>query len=330
MTADVTTGETIIYRLLNGLLRFPKVETVCLSLCIACYPAMIAAEGTKTQPLPDPIESQDDYQSRLWRIEGSNNNPDLPVSWLFGTLHVEDTDVLALFDPVQTLLDQTERLVIEVDTSDLTRQEYESHLRLPIDGSLRDIIGDSLFERTIDAIAETGMSETELDRYRPFAPIFILVSPQRKTGLYLDEKIRRIAIARNKEITGLETLEEQMQILGGLSNADQISLLSYAIDSKDALQDDIKALIEEYKNGELGKLLELSRRQMNPPDKLLARRVERRLLSDRNKIMTERLVPLLEEKSNFIAVGAAHLPAADGIIELLRSKGYWLVPQPEL
>ncbi len=50
------------------------------------------------------------------------------------------------------------------------------------------------------------------------------------------------------------------------------------------------------------------------------------LISDRNHIMAERAVPIIDKGNAFIAVGALHLPGKDGIIELLRTKGYRVTP----
>ncbi|HEY7840695.1 MAG TPA: TraB/GumN family protein [Gammaproteobacteria bacterium] len=47
-----------------------------------------------------------------------------------------------------------------------------------------------------------------------------------------------------------------------------------------------------------------------------------RLLTGRNRIMVERMLPLVESGDAFVAVGAMHLPGADGILALLRERGF--------
>jgi len=269
-------------------------------------------------------DEDSEYHSRLWKIEDLENLDDgkQPVSWLFGTLHVENPEILKLVDPLVLYIDQSDRLIIEVDTLELKRRNYEEHLYLPDEESLQDIIGEKLFQSTLEALQPNGMTATALDRYRPFAPILALASPETKTGLFVDEKIRRLASVRDKEIVGIETLSEQMNIFTGMSNEDQIELLRYAVQTHDDFESDLERLIEKYQLGDIGGLLELSRAQMSPPDPMLARRFEQRLLFDRNKIMVSRLIPMLEEQSNFIAIGAAHLPGEAGVIELLRERGY--------
>jgi len=275
-----------------------------------------------------PVENGAEYNSRLWRIEGDGEHGSHPVSWLFGTLHVENPEILKLADPLVFYLDETEQLILEVDTTALTRRSYEKHLFLEDDKSLREIIGIELFERTLNALAKNGMTAGALDRYRPFAPILALASPESRTGLFLDEKIRRLASVRNKEITGIETLTEQMSILGNMSEQDQIALLDYAVQTHADFDSDLQKLVDIYRQGDVGELLESSRKQMNPPDPLLAARFEKRLLFDRNQVMVERLLPMLKEKSSFIAIGAAHLAGKHGVIALLRQQGYRVLAVP--
>lgn len=50
------------------------------------------------------------------------------------------------------------------------------------------------------------------------------------------------------------------------------------------------------------------------------------LLAGRNKLWMEKIPALINEKSTFIAVGALHLCGDEGLIHLLREKGYTLRP----
>jgi uncharacterized protein YbaP (TraB family) len=46
------------------------------------------------------------------------------------------------------------------------------------------------------------------------------------------------------------------------------------------------------------------------------------LVSGRNRVMRDRLAPILAEGGAFVAVGALHLSGEDGLVELLRRDGY--------
>ena len=49
------------------------------------------------------------------------------------------------------------------------------------------------------------------------------------------------------------------------------------------------------------------------------------LLNNRNINLANRSIPLIKKASTFIAIGAAHLPGEDGVIEILRKKGYTVI-----
>lgn len=46
------------------------------------------------------------------------------------------------------------------------------------------------------------------------------------------------------------------------------------------------------------------------------------MLYDRNLKWMDHIPQLISEKPSFIAVGVRHLPGKDGLIDLLRRKGY--------
>lgn len=61
-------------------------------------------------------------------------------------------------------------------------------------------------------------------------------------------------------------------------------------------------------------------------DPRLSAYMEDMMINKRNRLMLERSLPLLAEGSAFIAVGAAHLPGDQGLVELFRKAGYEVTP----
>lgn len=82
-----------------------------------------------------------------------------------------------------------------------------------------------------------------------------------------------------------------------------------------------------YLKGEIGLIMPSLRKIV--PDSLSEEDYElflKYLISDRNQVMADRAVPIIDKGNTFIAVGALHLPGKVGIIELLRAKGYRVTP----
>ncbi len=49
---------------------------------------------------------------------------------------------------------------------------------------------------------------------------------------------------------------------------------------------------------------------------------QEKMITSRNRHMAEAAAKYLDKGNAFIAVGALHLPGADGLVELLRQAGY--------
>ena len=75
-------------------------------------------------------------------------------------------------------------------------------------------------------------------------------------------------------------------------------------------------MMKYYTKGDLENLLIFSN------DTEMGTEFERALIIDRNHRMADRMVPLMEAQSTFVGVGALHLPGEEGVINLLRKKGY--------
>ena len=65
---------------------------------------------------------------------------------------------------------------------------------------------------------------------------------------------------------------------------------------------------------------------MQQGDRRVAQLFTSEVVVNRNRRMLERIQPRLREGNAFIAVGALHLPGKDGLLTLLRNKGYRVSP----
>ena len=100
-----------------------------------------------------------------------------------------------------------------------------------------------------------------------------------------------------------------------------------------SLEDQTAGLLETVKNpgmacGQYAEMLALYRRQdldglfeMITADESMESELDG-LLYQRNKNWISPLEKMMKKESLFIAVGAAHLPGPEGVINLLRKKGY--------
>jgi uncharacterized protein YbaP (TraB family) len=166
-----------------------------------------------------------------------------------------------------------------------------------------------------------GMTPLESIRLKPWAAMILLSRPESQGGYALDEQLYHWAINQDKNLCALETLSEQLAIFDHLSHQDQISLLIDTLDNSVAMKDLNEALIVAYLSGNLDKIYQQSL-EIDGGNSELAIRLRERLIDQRNSIMVYRLIPVLDIGYAFVAVGSLHLPGKQGLLQLLREKGF--------
>jgi uncharacterized protein YbaP (TraB family) len=127
--------------------------------------------------------------------------------------------------------------------------------------------------------------------------------------------------AGKKQIVELESFDYQIRLLSGFSDREQELFLLYTLKDLATLQDEIEKLMTSWSNGDTKTLEALVTRTLTESPEL--RPIFDKLFYKRNREMTVRIEQFLTgRKTAFVVVGAAHLVGKDGIIELLREKGF--------
>jgi hypothetical protein len=254
----------------------------------------------------------------LWRISGATAEP----SYLFGTMHVEDPRITQLPEPVIQAFDNSDSLTTEslLDVEQIIMVGTE--LLLDDGSTLEDLIGPGLYGEVTEALKTRGLLPQIAALLKPWAVAVLLSQPQAQNGMFLDRRLYELALQRGKQVFGLETLSEQLQIFNGMSIDDQIILLEETLAHINEIPEMIEQLTQAYVQRDLGLLAELANEQFALSE--AHSRLKKELLIDRNMRMVERMVPRLSEGNAFIAIGALHLSGAAGLLNLLQQQGYIL------
>ena len=89
-------------------------------------------------------------------------------------------------------------------------------------------------------------------------------------------------------------------------------------------KDLLAMMVEMYLKGDADVLMERMMEEYDPDDPLDSKLIKK-LFTDRNHVMAERIAKRIREapgKSFFFAVGTGHLPGDDGVLALLRKAGF--------
>lgn len=254
----------------------------------------------------------------LWEV----SKPGAEPAYLFGTIHSEDPEVLQLPQPVLQAIDRSNTVVLEM-LMDTEAMMYSSVAMLMQDGrALSDIIDRRLFARVLQAIQARGIPEVVLDRMKPWAAAVVLSMPASDSGQVLDMMLYQNALQQGKNVHGLETVQEQLDVFDVLSEKDQVAMLQDAVDNFSELDAMHAELLQAYKQRDLGGLMALNEMAMGDGNERLAREFQQRLIVDRNHRMSDRMQPYLRQGKVFVAVGALHLPGEEGLLNLLEQQGF--------
>lgn len=122
-----------------------------------------------------------------------------------------------------------------------------------------------------------------------------------------------------QRVDELETMESQLSIFADATAEEQQSMLASILKLGDKTKDMIKRTQAAYVAGDPDALQKIMEEQNDMGSKSL----EKKLLDDRNAIMTGKMEEYLKGKDLiFVVVGAAHIIGDKGIARQLRDKGY--------
>ena len=258
-------------------------------------------------------------QGLLWEIRGGG-----APSYLFGTIHSEDPRVTRLPDAVQRAFGGADTVVLELDLSAQNVMSMATAMLLSDGSNLRDLLGASLYRRTVAACVDYGLPEPMVMMMKPWAAATTLMMPKSDTGRFLDLILYQSATEQGKTVQGLETADEQMAVFDGLPLRLQIGMLRDALDQQGEMEAFFERLHLAYLSRDLQRLVALNQETMSTSDPELVRMMDTNLVVERNHRMAQRMESYLRHGKAFVAVGALHLPGEEGILQLLARRGYRL------
>jgi uncharacterized protein YbaP (TraB family) len=226
----------------------------------------------------------------LWEISLNGKGP---KSYLFGTIHSNDKRVFAFSDSLYVALNNSESIVLETDIFKLF-EKLDTRRNIP--STLYDKNGQPY----------TGSNEASSTFY----------GSENGMPQFLDAYFETYCFNAKKTFHELESLVDQMELLSDFPiverDAINLSFIDFAQEK----------LMDLYLKGDLDALTRFVEANLSVKENAYENLIVRRNLK-----MASKLDSLLKTKiSLFCAVGSGHLSGSDGLIRLLRSKGYRLRP----
>ena len=257
----------------------------------------------------------------MWKVEGKNN-----IVYLLGSVHLLRRQDHPLPAVIEAAYDDADFLYMELDMDDLdpTAVQAASN-RLGLiegDATLEDLIGTSQYAEASRLAAAMDLPFEMLARTEPWlAAVTLEQMVLLRLGfnpLYGIEMHMAMKSAQDgKPIEGLETIEEQLEFLDGLSLAAQTELLMQTLAEGVDIEATMDDMVRAWRHGDTAYL------QQEMLDSMAeSRELYETVVAERNRRWTDTILGLLDDEQNYlVVVGALHLIGDDGLPALLSGRG---------
>jgi uncharacterized protein len=246
------------------------------------------------------------------------------TSYVFGTIHLRDKRV---FEQVNNKKDSLwycfKHCDIIAGELRFDKKEFKEaavdKVLLPEGTTLQSLLSAEEYEKVKAYAKETlGWKALLIDRLKPLFSISLFTEAMEKSDYKypLDVYLQEQGQKKKKEIAGIETIDEQLQALAAMSLKDQAQELLHFINNPTDSRQELEQMIRLYQERKLLDLYDVITTSG------MSDSIETALLTDRNKLMAFRIESMMLRKPVFAAIGSAHLPGDQGVLELLRKKGY--------
>lgn len=244
-------------------------------------------------------------------------SPDGKESFLFGTMHVRDLKAFGDIQKIKYCIDQVEVYYSELEMDSSGIEALAWHQLMPDNKTLKSYISPHHYTRLQRSIKKAF--GVDIDQFENLYPLILANMLQtsvlnNNSEIILDYYLFDYARRTAKDMRYLESQKEQLAYFHRIPIQFQIkSLLSLGRQPAKAKKQ-LFDLLQDYADKNTRQLYQRSKRQLGG--------LRRMLLYDRNEAMALKLITELNEKSAFVAVGAAHLFGQKGILRLMKKEGY--------
>jgi len=295
-----------------------------IAAVVAFQPAEALARNAGIAPTPAPVAVASvpaaEAGPALWVIRDADS-----TIYLFGTIHVLRPQTIWRWAEVEAAFDNADQVWLEISNPD------DQAAILPLvqqhgvaaDRPLNTLLSASENTQLTEAANAIGVPAAQMNIFRPWlAGLTLSVAPLVKAGYDPKSGVELVLKARaeaaGKPVHGFETIDEQVRILAGMPEAQQLAFLRGVLDGYDDATVELDALVNDWSRGDVRAIERSAVTEMRRESP----GIYRALLVDRNTNWAGQIQTLLDGSgAAFIAVGAAHLAGPDSVQAILARRG---------
>ncbi len=261
----------------------------------------------------------------LWEVSDGDSK-----IYLLGSVHVANEEMYPLNEVIESSYQDSDALVLEVVVDKINPMQMMSRMMLQGGKTLKDEM-DSVsyyeFKSVMDSLQIPEMNYVML---KPWAATLIMMQTvMQKEGfqqdLGFDFYFLGKARTEEKEVFGLETLEQQLDAFEELSEFSS-DFFKYSLVEMENTKTMIDDMLKAWKEGDVDKIEQIINTSIGDTENF--EKINEIMLDKRNFLMIEKIEDYLKaNKQYFVIVGAGHLVGENGLLQLLEKTGKYKLRQ---
>ena len=248
--------------------------------------------------------------SILWEITG---NDLLAPSYLLGTFHLICEQDLHVANKVITAIDAVDQIALEVDLTAIEELAIVQQFMVAKTSLSSQLTEEERaeFQRLLKEKYEIDLES--VDQLHPIFLMGMLAAKDISCPVKgYDMEILQLGLSEKKKFIGLEHFSDQIKLINQVYTAKEILAQLY--------EDEVnnyEVLATAFKREDINELYQLAvdSKQLTTEGKTL-------LVDNRNQMWVKLMAEIMPKERTLFAVGAGHLAGEQGVIALLRAKGF--------
>lgn len=304
-------------------MALPRIKRFCLTAFAVLFLLFAGCAGKTSSSSKEGKEHLYSDKLFFWEVK----SPSTAV-YLLGSIHFAKEEIYPLDPVIEDAFKISENLVVEINMSReneaVVAAEMVTKATYPRGDSLSNHLSKDVKAVFNTYLKEKGVPEGSLDMFKPwFIAMNLTVQEVQRAGFKPENGIDRYFIkgAGEKNILELESAQQQLDLLDGMPDALQGLFLKSTLLEMGKIQEQMEGLFTAWTNGDTGSMEQLISSTFSEYEELDP--IYDMMFTERNIKMADKIEEYLKTKSSyFIVVGAGHLVGQEGIVSLLRQKGF--------
>jgi len=263
--------------------------------------------------------------SLIYKIQSDTN-----TVYILGSIHVLAEEYYPLTRSFSYAYYNSQKVIFEIDPEILfspdTAKKNEKYYMLPKGQTLKSTLAPSTYQLLKKKLQPLGLDMAQVNKLKPWV-VYLNMSGkfdssiEFRPDLGIENYFYQRAKDAGKPTGGLETVQDQIAVFDTLPMKVQEAMLkeTLAITDSKKREQAFLHMVKSWHQGNLEGLEELVETMKTYP------LFYEKLLVERNQNWVPQIEKFLtEDKNVLVIVGAAHLAGEDGLLTLLKRKGYEL------